>query len=142
MSEKRRDRISEYVREHIRRYREEAGLSQAELAEVLGKSNSNISDIERGRLEISAAELGLIAEALHKPIVYFFPHRTAGKPAEGELSGLEAELIENLRRVPYTAVEEIILRLVKDLAAWTEKDEFQRMAQELMKAGKVLLEKD
>lgn len=143
MNEKRKAAVSDYIRNHIRQFREEAGMSQAELGEKIGKSNSNISDIERGRLEVSAADLATIADALNKPITYFYPFRARGVAAEDhELTGAEVRMISALRRIPYIALEDMLIQHVENLASWAEKDEFQRMAQELMRAGKILLEKD
>ncbi len=46
--------------------------SQEDLAKALQKSRVSISDIERGRVEISAADLGWIAAHYDKPISFFF----------------------------------------------------------------------
>lgn len=45
--------------------REKAGLSQAELAELLHTKQSNISRIERGGQNVTVATLDKIARALH-----------------------------------------------------------------------------
>jgi transcriptional regulator with XRE-family HTH domain len=59
-----RDQVikSEICTQEIRRYREEAGISQEELGQAIGKSNVDTSDIERGRLGISFADMVLIAK--------------------------------------------------------------------------------
>ena len=67
------DKISAYIRKQLRIAREEAGLSQQDIANQLGKTRSNVSDIERGRLNINAHELAIIANYLNKPLNYFFP---------------------------------------------------------------------
>jgi transcriptional regulator with XRE-family HTH domain len=142
MSQKRKQQISEYIARHIKQYREEAGVTQAELGSVLGKSNSNISDIERGRLEISASELGIIAEALKRPVSYFYPFRAVRLRSDDELRATEDRMITAMRLIPYMALEEQIVEFVEGIAEWANKDEFQRMAQELIKAGRIILEKD
>ena len=55
--------------EEIRKIREEKGLSQQELAELLGyKTNSYISEIERGRFLPSQRKLPELAKALKVPL--------------------------------------------------------------------------
>lgn len=53
--------------------RKEAGLSQEELAEIVGRRQATISDIERGKKEMGLATLILISVALEKPLTYYFP---------------------------------------------------------------------
>ena len=48
----------------IRRLREEAGLSQAEMAERAGTTQDRVSRIERGRTEPTLAMLRRLASAL------------------------------------------------------------------------------
>ena len=48
----------------IKRIRKQQGLIQAELAERIGSTKSDISDIERGRKKVSIGRLGKIGKAL------------------------------------------------------------------------------
>ena len=57
----------------VRAARKEAGLSQEELAEIVGRRQATISDIERGKKEMGLSTLILVATALEKPVTYFFP---------------------------------------------------------------------
>lgn len=63
---------NEEIAGKIRQARKERGLTQSELAELLNRTASNISDIERNRVQVSAVDLYLIAKYLTKPIEYFF----------------------------------------------------------------------
>lgn len=63
---------NEQIAEKIRQARKERGFTQAQLAELLNRTVSNISDIERNRVQVSAVDLYLIAKYLTKPIDYFF----------------------------------------------------------------------
>jgi len=85
------DSANRYIREKIRQARTEANESQDDLAKAMGKSRVTISDIERGRVIISASELGFIAAHYDKPISYFYPSRV--KIVDGDLSVLEEELL-------------------------------------------------
>ena len=78
---------NQYIRGKIRQARNEAHESQEDLAKALRKSRVSISDIERGRVEISAVDLGWIAAHYDKPISFFFPSRVSVD--KSELSALD-----------------------------------------------------
>jgi len=63
---------NEQIAEKIKQARKERGFTQAQLAELLDRTVSNISDIERNRVQVSAVDLYLIAKYLTKPIDYFY----------------------------------------------------------------------
>lgn len=56
--------MNEAVGRNIKTARESANLTQAQLAELTGMDQSEISRIERGSRGLSVNRLGLIAEAL------------------------------------------------------------------------------
>lgn len=51
--------------------REEAGLSQEQLASLMGCAQSTLSNYEKGKRRIYLTQLETIAELLDKPIEYF-----------------------------------------------------------------------
>lgn len=62
----------EIIAKHIRIAREEAGLSQLDLAKSLGfESATAISLIENGERKLSAENLALLAEKLHRTVAFF-----------------------------------------------------------------------
>ena len=63
---------NEFIAERIKTARKEMGLTQAELAEYLNRTPSNVSDIERCRVQINAEDLFFISQVLQKPITYFY----------------------------------------------------------------------
>ncbi len=69
------DEIKHYIRRAIWVARQAAGLSQADIAVVLGKTRAAVSDVERGRVDVSAQELYLMAVRLGKDPDFFFPPR-------------------------------------------------------------------
>jgi transcriptional regulator with XRE-family HTH domain len=94
------DTSNRYIREKVRQARTEANESQADLAKVFGKSRVTISDMERGRVSISASDLSLIAAHYNKPISYFYPPRvTINKE---DLSHLAEELLFLFFQLPDT----------------------------------------
>ncbi len=88
-----------WIGEKIRQARKEKGWTQSQLAEAVDKSQNNISDYERGRLEISAVDLMFIALALEKPITYFVPDRVRGASPD-DLTDKEKELIHYASEIP------------------------------------------
>jgi transcriptional regulator with XRE-family HTH domain len=93
--------LETYIRTGIRQAREEADLSQYDLADRFGTTQSSISGIERGRVSISAADLYRMAEILGKPITYFFPPK---EPADKQL---EEQLLFMFRAMPADAQQGI-----------------------------------
>lgn len=59
------------VGERIRRARQRAGLTQQELAELIGTTDKSISALETGRVEPSISQMQAIATSLNKPIATF-----------------------------------------------------------------------
>jgi transcriptional regulator with XRE-family HTH domain len=88
-----------WIGEKIRQARKEKDWTQSQLAEAVDKSQNNISDYERGRLEISAVDLMFIALALEKPITYFVPPRVRGASPD-DLTDKEKELIHYASEMP------------------------------------------
>lgn len=56
----------------IRKSRTEARMGQAELAEKAHFRQAAISELERGKVQVSARDLYLISQLLTKPIEYFY----------------------------------------------------------------------
>ena len=62
----------EKVGQRITRARKEAGLTQQQLAAVLGVSRPAVAQWEKGRTSPSAENLRNVATATSKPLIYFF----------------------------------------------------------------------
>lgn len=65
--------------------REEAGLSQEQLASRIGCSQSTLSNYEKGKRRLYLAQLEKIAEELQRPIEYFMQPlaEDTGEPGPG-----------------------------------------------------------
>jgi transcriptional regulator with XRE-family HTH domain len=75
----------DYLSEAIRAARRRAGLSQAELAELLGVRQSSVSQWERGSTKPSTVHLLALASALHCSLLDFSGPAPAGAaPARAE----------------------------------------------------------
>jgi transcriptional regulator with XRE-family HTH domain len=67
------DTKNETIGKNIRIAREEAGLSQLDLAKALGfESATAVSLIESGERKISAENLSVLARTLHRDMKFFF----------------------------------------------------------------------
>jgi len=80
----------------------------------MGVTQSTISDIERGRVQVSAADLAQLAKVLDKSIAYFYPADSETDTHE------EARLLELFRSVPEQWQQRMLQR-VEDQATLRER---------------------
>lgn len=64
--------MNDLIVARIRAARSERGLTQKDLADHLKKTQASISDLEKGKVQVSASDLYDIAQLLNKPIEYFY----------------------------------------------------------------------
>jgi len=107
------DAANKYIRERIKQARLEANETQEDLAKVLEKTRVAVSDIERGRVLVNAADLSLIAAHYEKPISFFYHPRVI--ISKDELSSLDEELISLFHQLPESQ-QYITLEYVKQQA--------------------------
>lgn len=74
--------INEKIIERIKNGRTEREFTQKKLADELNKTSAAISDMERGKVQVSAGELYIIAKLLDKPIEYFYGEDFGGKEVQ------------------------------------------------------------
>ena len=58
-------------RAKLRQARSDAGLSQAQAAQALGRPQSFVSKIESGERRVDVVELQILASLYHQPLLYF-----------------------------------------------------------------------
>jgi transcriptional regulator with XRE-family HTH domain len=103
----------------LRQARTEARMSQQDLAEVLGCSDSSISDYEHGRRPIPVAELEILGQALKRRMDYFL--ETNDGPIgewqrEQAISGAVLELPEDMQEFVSRPINQSYLELAMKLA--------------------------
>lgn len=86
--------MNDLIVSRIRAARSERGLTQKDLADHLNKTQATISDLERGKVQISASELYDIALLLNKPIEYFYGEEVGDKEIQ--------DMVAVLRKSPPT----------------------------------------
>jgi transcriptional regulator with XRE-family HTH domain len=84
-----------WIGERISKARKEREWTQSELAKHMHKSQTNISDYERGRVNINVVDLCYIALALRKPLTFFTPPKFNGATRD-DLTETQKEIIDYL----------------------------------------------
>jgi transcriptional regulator with XRE-family HTH domain len=95
----------------IRQYRQDAGLSQEKLAELVGVTPQQIQKYESAKTRISTDKIQLIASALQIHAADFFSERT-----HLTLNAPETIFIKKLRKVRDPEVHESLVTLLEKLA--------------------------
>jgi transcriptional regulator with XRE-family HTH domain len=86
----------------IQKAREEAALSQEELASRLGYTQAALSNYELGKRRLYLANIEQIARELNKPLSYFLEDSSVTAPAEQGVPQDEtiAEIMQLLSELP------------------------------------------
>jgi transcriptional regulator with XRE-family HTH domain len=100
--------VDVHVGARIRLRRKEMGISQTDLADVLGLSFQQVQKYERGSNRVSASKLYDITNKLETPIEYFFVGLKT--PLSGDTEG-DKELIELIHSTHGHALIKLFLQL-------------------------------
>ena len=112
-TEKPPDKQISAMGELIRKARQDAGLTQAQLAKKIHLKRLAVSDMENGKVEISAQTIPLLASSLDKPISYFFPAFVRKEIPSEQLSSQEQELLFHFRNIWPEHLREVAINLIK-----------------------------
>lgn len=96
----------------IRELRQQAGLSQEKLAEMVGVSFQQIQKYERGHTTLNILKLQSIAKALKVTISDIFESLPSGQVS---LTPQEEELLKSFRRIRNDEMKNCILKLVRNI---------------------------
>lgn len=101
------------VGQRIRWAREQLGLTQEQLGELVSLDQRSISELENSRRRLSVTELRLFAAALGKPQFYFL---------EGELGGDDwnSAILSELQRLDSTEARNAIFKIVQTFCEFAE----------------------
>ncbi len=86
-----------FIAQRIRAARLQRNLTQQDLADKLNKTAAAVSDIERGKTQITANDLITFSELLGKPIEYFFGEDFGGEDI-ADISAVIRRLPPDLRK--------------------------------------------
>jgi transcriptional regulator with XRE-family HTH domain len=103
---------SKEVGRRIRQFRQDAGLSQEALAELVGVSFQQVQKYESGHTTLNILKIQNIADALKVQVSDFFD----SAPVKNvRLTGEEDQLLQAFRKVKNTEMRVCILKLVGNI---------------------------
>ncbi len=94
------------IGKRIQKAREEAGLSQEELASALGITQSALSNYELGKRRLYLANLEQLANVLERPLSYFMEEAPEDEAAVARNESGDATSSEIIRLLPELPPEE------------------------------------
>lgn len=97
------------VGRRVRQFRQDAGLSQEALAELVGVSFQQVQKYESGHTTLNILKLQQIADALKVSVAEFF---SSAPTQHVRLTGEEAQLLQSFRRIKNVELRDSILKLV------------------------------
>ncbi|QPC82064.1 helix-turn-helix transcriptional regulator [Phototrophicus methaneseepsis] len=106
--------LSRGIGNAIRQAREEAGLSQTELANAVYKRRASISEIENGKMYPDIETLTYISRKLNKPLLYFIPEKYRQHVYAEESTPEDSELLMLFRKLP-VAQKRVAIAQIKAL---------------------------
>ena len=106
----------------IKQAREDAGLSQKELAERVYKKQTSLSDMERGKAEVSSGTLALLADVLEKPLSFFYPWFMYKEFEPEKIDPLEQELLLQFQKILSGNLQKLAIGMVKVIATFDPED--------------------
>jgi transcriptional regulator with XRE-family HTH domain len=96
----------------IKALRQQAGLSQEKLAEMVGVTFQQVQKYENSQTTLNVIKLQLIADALKVPVTEFFSSVTFQNV---RLTGEEDQLLQAFRRIKNGELRGCILKLVGNI---------------------------
>ncbi|MHA1280492.1 MAG: helix-turn-helix domain-containing protein [Candidatus Helarchaeota archaeon] len=115
--------INNLIVKRVKDARIEKGLTQKDLADYLGRTAASISDLERGKVRVTASDLYKISLYLKKPIEYFFGENFGGEEIQDLVSILRSQPSE-YRKANIEYIQKIIeLQMLGEEIISTPKDD-------------------
>lgn len=108
--------LMETIGKNVRKYREKAHLTQAELAELVGVENAFISRVERGQKLMKLKTLLALADALHVSadlLLYQESRNAQIQTLTLMLEGQSPEFVDGIIELVRTCIENLIQSKIK-----------------------------
>jgi len=102
----------------IREAREEADMSQADLANKISRRRGTLSHIETGKADVDAGIRWLLAAYLKKPLSYFYPPYAREKLTPDEMGDFEHELLMHFIEIRGENLQKLVIQLVRVFAKY------------------------
>ncbi len=127
--------INDLIVKRVKDARIEMGLTQKDLADLLGRTAASISDLERGKVQVTASDLYKICQYLRKPIEFFFGENFSGEEIQDLVSILRLQPEEN-RKANLKYIQKMVkLQMIVDEIVNT----YDEVSEETMKEFLYLL---
>lgn len=125
---------NDLIVEKIKSARKERQYTQKDLAERLKKTPAAISDLERGKVQVTAEDLYTISDFLNKPIEYFYGEDFTGAEAQ-DLISIIRKMSPDIRNDMIPSVKSMLeMQELGDRIRKTEdEDKLKELAQEFYK---------
>jgi transcriptional regulator with XRE-family HTH domain len=119
------DELRETIADRLKLAREEKGLTQNDVAEILGIERASYAHIETGHNMLTIPNLFKLQEILDKPVSYFL------NIGIGDLTADETELLELYRAIPPGDLKENVLNILRTTARQARKPGGHQKASQL-----------
>ena len=111
-----RIKTSREIGEKVKKKRRELGISQEELAEILGVTYQQVQRYENGMNKLNVENIQVIADALDAPVSYFFGNGKKDLVSEGSAGYLpldESKLLGYFRRIKAKKLKSLVFQVAK-----------------------------
>jgi len=114
--QKRKIITSREIGEKIKKQRRKLGISQEQLAEILGVTYQQIQRYENGMNKLNVENIQRVADALNIPVSYFFEAEKPSKAAEKSAAYLpsdETKLLRHFRKIKSSGSKNIVIQIAR-----------------------------
>jgi len=108
---------SKKIGERVKFRRQDIGMSQEALAEILDVSYQQIQRYESGRNRLNVENIQLIAHALGVPISFFFDVPSDSESTSAYDSPDEKSLFKYFRQIEHSQDRQAVIQVARRLAA-------------------------
>jgi len=112
-AETRPNKFTIYMGNAIRTAREEAGISQSKLAQLIYKRRATLSAMENGKTEPNASTLSLLSYYLKKPFGYFYERELLEELVKEDMTPLSIEMQMHFEQLLGDELKILALNIVK-----------------------------
>jgi len=119
--QKKKIKTSKEIGDKIKTRRRKLGISQEELAEILGVTYQQVQRYENGTNKLNVENIQMVANAINVPVSYFFEGEKPSMVAEKSapyLPSEEIKLLRYFRKIKSSASKNTVIQVAR-LAAKT-----------------------
>jgi transcriptional regulator with XRE-family HTH domain len=113
--QKKKIKTSKEIGEKIKRRRRELGISQEQLAEILGVTYQQVQRYENGTNKLNVENIQAVSDALSVPVSYFFEAEKTLMIAEkrSAYSTAESKLLKYFRKIKNSSLKNTVIQVAR-----------------------------